>query len=227
MHRCTIVVEGCKFSFWRKFSERRTWTWSLVWFDSGHQAWYGFMRPCAVRSVHCAMCNLQCDMWYVIWLYDALNTLDFHPLHKPRNLTTALWAAPAPVCKNAHDPRPRFPHPHHPLDTQGGLDLQCPRRENICDGHPSCWHWKFTQLPARVGSSPILTAVWPLMSQEQTVKILKLPSLALLRMLCHQYLNTKYWILWQQMYKCMCKCICIKKKAFVLNLSYAADILLW
>ena len=111
------------------------------------------MRPCAVRSVHCAMCNLLCDMWYVIWLYDALNTLDFHPLHKPRNLTTALWAAPAPLCKNAHDPRPRFPHPHHPLDTQGGLDLQCPRRENICDGHPSCWHWKFTQLPARVGSN--------------------------------------------------------------------------
>ena len=64
MHRCTIVVEGCKFSFWRKFSERRTWTWSLVWFDSGHQAWYGFMRPCAVCIVQSAMCNLLCDMWY-------------------------------------------------------------------------------------------------------------------------------------------------------------------
>ena len=59
---CNIVVEGCKFSFWRKFSERRTWTWSLVWFDSGHQAWYGFMRPCAVCSVHCAICYVICDM---------------------------------------------------------------------------------------------------------------------------------------------------------------------
>ena len=211
------MEEGCKFSFRRKFSERGG--------GRGRGLWCGLIAAIKLDMAlwglaQCALCKVQFGMWYVIWLYDALNTLDFHPLHKPRNLTTALWAAPAPVCKNAHDPRPRFPHPHHPLDTQGGLDLQCPRRENICDGHPSCWHWKFTQLPARVGSSPILTAVWPLMSQEQTVKILKLPSLALLRMLCHQYLNTKYWILWQQMYKCMCKCICIKKKAFVLNIVH-------
>ena len=145
------MVEGCKFSFWRKFSEREG--------GRGRGLWCGLIAAIKLDMAlwglaQCALCNVQFAMWYVIWLYDALNTLDFHPLHKPRNLTTALWAAPAPLCKNAHDPRPRFPHPHHPLDTQGGLDLQCPRRENICDGHPSCWHWKFTQLPARVGSNP-------------------------------------------------------------------------
>ena len=114
---CNIVVEGCKFSFRRKLSEREG--------GRGRGLWCGLIAAIKLDMAlwglaQCALCKVQFAMWYVIWLYDALNTLDFHPLHKPRNLTTALWAAPAPVCKNAHDPRPRFPHPHHPLDTQGG-----------------------------------------------------------------------------------------------------------
>ena len=53
-----------------------------LWFDGCHQAWYGFMRPCTA----------------------SISTR----LHKPRNLTTALWVSA--VYPLARTTWPRFTH---------------------------------------------------------------------------------------------------------------------
>ena len=149
------MVEGCKFSFWRKLSEREG--------GRGRGLWCGLIAAikldmalwglalCAVCIVQSAMCNLLCDMWYgftMPWTPSISTLCTSHEIWQRLYEPLQLQFARTPMIPGLDF----LTHTTH--WTHRGLDLQCPRRENICDGHPSCWHWKFTQFPARVGSKP-------------------------------------------------------------------------